>query len=226
MLQWASWLPGNGASLDRSTHALAGAISGLPRGVRASVQVVERHPGSHAAEIIGDAARPDRALTIPVTLPSLQSDLAPSRQTGQVYLAGHADLDVFTLLRRVFPGLRGWSAQRLPLEGAATRQGGASMQAVSSHEYRRHLAASTLALDLGNVDPNLPVLAVAAGVPCVALRTNTHAAALWPALAVAAPVDPPAVFANVRRVLTDQAENETLCAFARERLASRTQEVA
>jgi hypothetical protein len=80
------------------------------------------------------------------------------------------------------------------------------------------LAGSVLAMDLGNADANLPMLAAAYGVPCVGTPSNALQSALWPVLSVDGD-DLSAVLERARLVLTDQGENEALCDSANEGLA-------
>jgi hypothetical protein len=218
---WTSWLPdADNASPMHSAASRDKPVAGLPQGVRATVQVVERRAGEFAADIVRDAARSDRALTIPVTLPSFQRDLAPSRRPGSVYLASDADVPAFIALARVFPGLRAWSTRPLPsgIPREADRVADTPDHTGSARDYDHRLAASILALDSTNADPALPENAAAAGVVCVSLRTNAAAAALWDEVAIIPSAEPRTILATVRPALTDQSENERLCAAARQRL--------
>lgn len=201
---------------------LRGVMPSLPDSAQVTLNVVESKAGQLTAEIIQDAQAFQHTLTLPVTLPPTDLQLVKTRVTGCVYLASASDVPVARALSRIFPGLNAWSVAPLDL-GPSLLTGDsvpAKVVPVGGPVYRRHLASSTLALDLGGVDPALPALAAEAGVPCIGLVCQAEQVRLWPELSLEVP-DPVAAAVLGRWMLTDQGDAADLCARARERLAPR-----
>jgi glycosyltransferase involved in cell wall biosynthesis len=204
-----------------TARAVRAALPALFDGVQVTLNVVESKAGQLTAEVFRDALTSRQALTIPVTLPTADTALARERVTGCVYLAGAADVPVAQQLSRLFPRLNAWSSQ--PLELGLGRVSGKPVKAktvpVDDPAHHRHLAASTLAFDLGGVDEMLPQRAAELGVPCVGREHVTGQPELWPALCLREPDIAMAVLL-ARTLLTDQAEAEAACEYARKKLAA------
>jgi len=154
-----------------------------------------------------------------VTLPSARPDLVKSRGPGCVYLASEWDVPVIQTLGQVLPGLNVWSSKDLTV--GMGRLSGCPVQAktvpADSPSFLKHLAASTLAIDLGGVDPALPSQAAEMGVPCLGLAELSQQQWLWPDLALESADTEKAILLG-RRLLTDQGESAAACEQARCRL--------
>ncbi|MBL8186866.1 MAG: glycosyltransferase family 4 protein [Acidobacteria bacterium] len=190
-------------------------------GARITVNVTESKLGQLSAEVLLDAQAYERTLTIPVTLPPDEASPVKMRVTGCVYAASERDVPVIRELSLIFPGLNVWSLADLEL--GSDRVSGEMVQVKAtppdSEEYRRRLAASTLAIDLGGIDPDLPLQAAQFGVPCIGLTAQTAQMRFWPELSLANP-DAEMAAELGRRLLTDQGAVEEFCALARNRLAN------
>lgn len=200
--------------------AVRGIFSTLPENVQFSVNVVQGKAGELMAGVLRDASRFEHTLRIPVTLPPSDACAAKSRVAGCVYLASERDAPVARRLAEIFPGLNAWST--VPFEIGASRVTGRPIQVkvvpAGGQAYPQHLAASTLALDLGGVAPHLPVLAAEWKVPCLGPRACGDQCFLWPDLALDGP-DAEAAVRLGRWMLTDQGDAARLCTLAAERLA-------
>ncbi len=184
-----------------------------------TVNVVESKAGQLTAEVFRDAQAFERTLTIPVTLPPADPKLAKSRVTGGVYLAGHCDVPVVQALSRIFPGLSSWSPTALDLgydpdTGETIRS---KSVPANTPVYRKYLAASTLAIDLGSSDPLLAVQAAKLGVPCIGVARQSQQARLWPELTLES-ADTAVAAKLCRLMLTDQGVAAEICQRARQRL--------
>jgi glycosyltransferase involved in cell wall biosynthesis len=182
---------------------------------KAPLRVVENKAGRLGAEVLRDALQFDQ-MTVPVTLPLAAPDVVTQRTIGCVYAASEADMPVVCALARIFPILNIWSSSALDLSAGLVsgRLDQAKVVPLRSPAYGRHLAGSTLALDLAGADPDLPALAADLGVPCIGLADHPPQAYLWPTLSLAR--DRPVATELARRVLTDQGEAAEACAYARE----------
>jgi hypothetical protein len=89
-----------------------------------------------------------------------------------------------------------------------------------SPAYRRSLAASTLALDLGGANPALPAQSTDWAVPCIGLSRQADQVWLWPDLSLER-ADPMAAAVLARWMLTDQGDAAAVCMHARQQLADR-----
>jgi glycosyltransferase involved in cell wall biosynthesis len=196
------------------------AFADIPDGATVTVNVVENKLGELAAGVLRDAATHEEELRIPVTLPSCDTALAERRNTGCVYAASQKDMPVLVCLSRVFPRLGLWSTAALEL--LPENEGGDPQRLKPMHEgtlgYRKHLAATTLALDLSGANPGLPGEAADLGVPCIGSRNNPMQEMLWPELTLDHPSTSNAL-ALARTLLTDQAEAAKHCERARAVLA-------
>ena len=176
----------------------------------------EHKAGELEAELRQDM-QPERILRISVTLP-----LAKSKQRipGYVYAASQCDVLGVLALQRIFPGLKVWSTVQLDFGSSLSNGKPLEVKVVQakSPEYRPHLALSTLALDMDNFDPQLPVEAAKLGVPCIGLAQQQEQAWLWPDLSLAKP-DPLVAAELGRKMLTDQGVAADMCLTARQRLA-------
>ncbi|MBL8058497.1 MAG: hypothetical protein JNK29_17470, partial [Anaerolineales bacterium] len=215
-------LDARGAAGPReAARAVRAALPALFDGVQVTLNVVESQAGQLTAEVFRDARGSRHSLTIPVTLPTADAELARDRVAGCVYLAGPADVPVAQQLSRLFPSLNVWSGQ--PLALGVGRASGQPVQAkaVPVHDpaHRRHLAVSTLALDLGGIDAGLPRRAAELDVPCLGSADSAGQRELWPALCLSQ-AEVSAAVALARRLLTDQAEAAAACAWARRQLAA------
>jgi hypothetical protein len=187
-----------------------------------SVNVVQSRAGELMAGVLRDAAAFEHALRIPVTLPPADPRAAKSRVTACVFLGSERDASVAERLGQIFPGLNVWSA--VPIHVGASRVTGHTVQAkvvaVDSPAFRQHLAATTLALDLGGTVAGLPALAAEMMVPCVGPRRVQVQDALWPGLSLD-DCDADRAAALCRRILTDQGAAAECCALAARRLEAR-----
>jgi hypothetical protein len=149
------------------TKVVRGAFPGLPEGAQVTIAVAQSQIGQLTAEVLRDASEARGGLTLPVTLPPADPELVRERISGCVYVASAKDLPVLRSLHGIFPGLRVWSSRVLDLEPRPGdgRPVETSSVPLGSDDYRRHLAASTLALDLGGVDAGLPRQAAELRVP-------------------------------------------------------------
>jgi hypothetical protein len=106
---------------------------------------------------------------------------------------------VFKRVRRIFPGLTGWSSAEIPTGSAANV---------------RRLATSTLALDVAGVDAHLPQAAAECATPCIAPARTRLQARLWPSLTIT-PSDTRQATVLGRRMLADHCEAADVCSRAR-----------
>jgi glycosyltransferase involved in cell wall biosynthesis len=195
----------------------------VPDGASVTVKVVESQAGQLAAEVMRDAsaAQPD-GLTIPVTLAVGDPELIRVRVPGAIHVASSVDGPVVWALAKVFPGITVWSSAPIDL-GASPFTGESVRPAFvkpGSEAFRRHLAASVLALDLGGAVPDLPTVCAELGVPSIGLRTTAGQQDLWSDLSLAA-TDVATAARLARRVMTDHAHAAELVADARDRVAER-----
>ena len=199
-----------------------GALPRRPDSVPTPDDVGKSYAGPLAAAIRREALSLGHKLTLPVTLPPAAPQLAKERITGYVYAAGHADVAVVRALSRIFPGLQVWSSLALEVDPEPMDDKPLQVQVVSaeSSTYRRSLAASTLALDLGGTNEALPAQSVDLAVPCIGLTRQADQAWLWPDLSLECP-DPAAAAVLARWMLTDQGDAAAVCKHARQRLADR-----
>jgi glycosyltransferase involved in cell wall biosynthesis len=193
----------------------------LPEGASAVVKVVASEAGRLAADVVRDgSAFAADELTMPVTLPSADPGLVDRRRRGCVHVASAMDAPLVWALAKVFPALTVWSSQPIdlglsPFTGEPVRP---SLLPMGMPGWRRHLAASVLALDLGGVAPELPHAAAELGVPSIGLADVTDQQALWPSLSLP-DADVPAAARLARGVLTNSVHAADLVAQAHERLA-------
>ena len=171
----------------------------------------------HYQDVQQDMQR-ERTLRIPVTLPLAKSK---QRLPGYVYVASQCDVPSVLALQRIFPGLKVWSTVQLDFGSLASNDQPFQVKVVQANsvEYRPHLALSTLALDMGNFDPVLPIEAAKLGIPCIGLAQQREQALLWPKLSLEKP-DPLMAAKLGRQMLTDQGIATDLCLKARQLLAS------
>ena len=199
--------------------AVRGVFPTLPESVQVSVNVVQSRAGELMAGVLRDASAFEHALRIPVTLPPADPRAAKSRVAGCVFLGSERDAPAAQRLGRIFPGLNIWSV--VPIHVGPSRVTGQAVQAKvvprDSPAFQQHLAASTLALDLGGTAAGLPALAAEMMVPCVGPCHVHGQEALWPSLSFDDP-DEDRVVTLGRRMLTDQGEAADLCALAAQRL--------
>jgi hypothetical protein len=203
-----------------AVRAVRAALPALYDGVQVTLNVVEGKAGQLTAEVFRDALTSRQSLTIPATLPTVNSALAKERVTGCVYLASAADVPVAQQLSQLFPSLNVWSTEALDLGLGRVSAQPVKAKAVPMHDpaHRRHLAASTLALDLAGADEALPQRAAELGVPCISRAQVAGQRWLWPDLCLKQP-DVAAAVLLARTMLTDQGEAEAACARARQRVA-------
>src|SRR5262249_2316882 len=155
-----------------SSELAATVRSALPpptENVRITVNVVESKAGQLTAEVFRDAQAFERTLTIPVTLPPVDLNLAKRRVTGCVYIVSARNASVAQTLSRIFSDLKIWSPTALdlghdPVTGETIRSKAVPRE---SPAFRHYLSASTLAIDLDGADPSLAAQAAELGVPCV-----------------------------------------------------------
>ena len=161
---------------------------------------------------------PGGRFTIPVSAEPTNRTLVQTRVLGRVYLASARDLSVFQRLRRVFPQLSAWSG--VELEPSARRRAKPTVRLTvvpgKGRDFLTHLAASTLALDIGGVESVLPALAAEAGVPLVGSARIADQRRFWPDLTLATP-DVRAAAEKGRWMLTDHGEVSRVSALARKR---------
>jgi glycosyltransferase involved in cell wall biosynthesis len=186
------------------------------RRARARRRALPEQPAFSRRRPLAERRSAAARFTIPVTLPPTDPALARVRITGLVYLSGPADVAVFKRLLRIFPRLSAWSP-RAPY-GVPKRRRVFSGRAVASGSvrFRRYLAASTLAIDVGGSGPGLPSLAAELGVPLVGSSRTPSQRALWPGLTVETS-DVAVAAAKARQVLTDHDLAASVCALARRR---------
>jgi glycosyltransferase involved in cell wall biosynthesis len=194
----------------------ASSISDVSHTEEGSFDLVSRESTTGELET-EEAIQPERTLRIPVTLP-----LAKSKQRipGYVYAASQCDVPSVLALRRIFPGLKVWSTISLDFGSLVSDDKPLQVKVVeaNSPEYRPHLALTTLALDTGGFDPQLPTEAAKLGVPCIGLAQQREQAWLWPDLSLTKP-DPLMAAELGRQMLTDQGVATNLCLNARQHLA-------
>ena len=194
----------------------------LPDGASAVVKVVTSQAGRLAAEVVRDAsAFTADELSVPVTLPSADPASVERRRRGCIHVASAADAPLVWALGKVFPAITVWSSRpidlgRSPFTGELVRP---SVVPMGMPGWRRHLAASVLALDLGGVAPELLPSTAELGVPSIGLAHVGDQPALWPTLTLPGP-DIAAASRLARTVLTDQVETSEIVSYARDRLAA------
>jgi hypothetical protein len=214
------WTRVDGALPATVSRTLEDAVR-LPDGASAVVKVVASEAGRLAAEVLRDgSAFAADELTIPVTLPSADPGLVDRRRRGCVHVASAADAPLVWILAKVFPAITVWSSRPVdlglsPFTGEQVRP---SVVPVGMPHWRRHLAGSVLAIDLGGVAPELPRTAAELGVPSVGLASVPDQGTFWPALSLLA-ADAPAAARLARGVLTDSVHAAEVVARAREGLA-------
>jgi hypothetical protein len=194
----------------------------VPEGASVTVKIVESQAGQLAAEVIRDAsaAQPD-GLTIPVTLPPADPGLVRLRIPGAVHVASSADAPLVWALARVFPGIRLWSSARVEL-GVSPFTGEPVLPTVvpiGSQAFRRQLAESVLAVDLGGVAPDLPRMCAELGVPSIGRATLPLQAEFWPELALDSE-DVAAAAGLGRTMMADHAAASQVAQAARARLSA------
>jgi glycosyltransferase involved in cell wall biosynthesis len=193
----------------------------LPDGASAVVKVVTSEAGRLAAEVMRDgSAFTADELSVPVTLPSADPELVERRRRGCIHVASASDAPLVWALGKVFPAITVWSSRPIdlgpsPFTGELIKP---SVIPMGMPGWRRHLAASVLALDLGGVAPELQRAAAELGVPSIGLADVGDQRALWPTLTLAE-ADVPAAARLARGVLTDPVEAADVVAEARDRLA-------
>ncbi len=172
---------------------------------------------AHKRASLHSPVQPERTLRIPVTLPMGKSK---QRIPGYVYVASQCDVTSVLALQRIFPCLKVWSTVTLNFDSNIPDDKSLQVKVVEANgpEYRPHLALSTLALDMGSCDPQLPVEAAKLGVPCIGLAQQQEQARLWPDLTLEKP-DPLVAAELGRQMLTDQGVASELCTAACQRLA-------
>jgi len=206
---------------DDPLASVRAALPGLLGAVSVDVGVIERKAGELALDVWRDASSAaGRQLTLPVTLAPAVG-LVRERVTGCVYLASERDASVARALARVFPGLSAWSSTQFTLGPSLLDGSPIEVKVVPGHDPARdrHLAATTLALDLAGLDHELPWLAASFGVPCVGVESTAGQEELWPELTLRAP-DDEAAFDRAREMLVDQGRAQAACAAAADRLLS------
>jgi len=203
-----------------SSELAATVRSALPpptENVRITVNVVESKAGQLTAEVFRDAQAFERTLTIPVTLPPVDLNLAKRRVTGCVYIVSARNAAVAQTLSRIFSDLKIWSPTALdlghdPVTGETIRSKAVPRE---SPAFRHYLSASTLAIDLDGADPSLAAQAAELGVPCVGVARQSQQARLWPELTPESGDQAPEL---CRWMLTDQGMAAEICERARRRL--------
>ncbi len=214
------WTHVDGALPATVSRTLEDAVR-LPDGASAVVKVVASEAGRLAAEVLRDgSAFAADELTMPVTLPSANPGLVDRRRRGSIHVASAADAPLVWILAKVFPAITVWSSRPVdlglsPFTGEQVRP---SVIPMGMPQWRRHLAASVLAIDLGGVAPELPRTAAELGVPSVGLASVPDQGTFWPALSLLA-ADAPAAARLARGVLTDSVHAAEVVARAREGLA-------
>jgi len=198
----------------------------LPEGAHVQVRVVESKAGELAVGVLRDASAFSHALTIPVTLPPANpaDPFMKARVTGCVYLASEQDAAVVRQLSRIFPGLNAWSTMAFELgpslaSANAGRPVHVKVVPAGTADFRRHLSASTLALDLAGCDAQLPALAAELHVPYVGMPPHNGLAELWQELRLNETGERKAA-RLARTMLTDQSAAAHCCALAHERLTA------
>lgn len=218
--QWEELLQREVACRRTSLHFSTN-VSGIPDDAHTEEGMSNFARSEHKAGELEAKLRqdmqPERILRIPVTLP-----LAKSKQRipGYVYAASQCDVLGVLALQRIFPGLKVWSTVQLDFGSSLSNGKPLEVKVVQakSPEYRPNLALSTLALDMDNFDPQLPVEAAKLGVPCIGLAQQQEQVWLWPNLSLAKP-DPLMAAELGRQMLTDQGVATDVCLTARQRLA-------
>ena len=153
---------------------------------------------------------------IPVTLrPSVETP-GIDRARGYVFAASAADLPVIRRLRKIFPGLTAWSTNQGDFAGDRHSRLRCKLVTTGKRTWTKNFAATTLALDIGNSEPDLPVLAARLEVPCLGNERNAKQRRLWPGLTIS-PGDVDDAVAKARTILADQLEAMEACATARKR---------
>jgi glycosyltransferase involved in cell wall biosynthesis len=227
----ATWVTlGTCGVADRSDLArlVRDAVPSLPGGAQVALRVLQSKAGHLAMQILQDAASEQEMLTIPVTLAPADSALVRERSSGCIFIGGEADVPAVRRLARIFPGLNVWASKPVTLGSGLVSGEPVTAAGVppSTPAFHRHLAASTLALDLGGCVPTLPAEAAALAVPCIGRGVGgpVDQLWLWPELTLDLP-NPEAAAALGRRLLTDQGKVAACCAAARQRLAAASQAV-
>jgi len=208
--------PADGGRADIA-QVMRAALPQLGSSAQVTINFVESKAGQLAVEVWRDAQGPGDSLCIPVTLPPPDS-IVKARVSGRAHIAGESDVPAVLALGRIFPGLNVWAGAPVDLAELRSKDSThPSTVPVGSAEYRIELASSTLAFDLGGVDPELPAQAAELGVPCIGQAQQPAQKWLWPELTLEC-CDPDEAATLGRRMLTDQGKAAELCARARERL--------
>jgi glycosyltransferase involved in cell wall biosynthesis len=201
----------------RINQRLSG-ILGTPRGEEGTSDLAsEECTASKMAAEVFQEAQPEWVLSIPVTLPLAKSK---QRLPGYVYAASQCDVPSVLALQHIFPGLKVWSTVQLDFGSLVSHDKSLQVKVVQANgaEYRSNLALSTLALDIGSLDPLLPIEAAKLRVPCIGLAQQREQALLWPSLSLEKPDSLMAAELG-RQMLTDQGVAADLCLKARQHLA-------
>jgi glycosyltransferase involved in cell wall biosynthesis len=203
-------------------QAVRSALPFLPDGAQVTVNVVESRAGELSAGILQDASSSAYPLTIPVTLPPPGAGLIKERVAGCIFLASESEAPVARRLGKIFPGLNAWSVRTFELGKSEVDGRPVYVKAVPRQDpdFRRHLAATTLALDLQGSEAWLPALAAELGVPCISHATQVEQQWLWPELSLPAADEEQATRLG-RWLLTDQGDAAELCEQAYARLTLR-----
>ncbi|HVS81103.1 MAG TPA: glycosyltransferase family 4 protein [Pyrinomonadaceae bacterium] len=194
----------------------------LPDELQRRIKELERKGQYLTADIVRDVSNFGSPFTIPVTLPPVDPLLAQVRVTGRVYLASRSDLATFQELTRIFPGLSAWSAVELKFGSRSRRAFRCTTVPANSPEFPGFLATSTLALDLGGLEPSLPLRAAELAVPLIGLSLHKDQRWLWPDLTLEKP-DLRTAVEKGRWMLADQGDAAKACALASKRRRSSVQ---
>ena len=193
------------------------ASASQPYGAESSSDLAHaEHKTSELETDLPENTQPAHTIRIPVTLPLVKSK---QRIPGYVYVASQCDVPSALALRRIFPGLKVWSTVLLDFDSLVSNDKLLQTKVVEANgpEYRPHLALSTLAMDISNCDPRMPVEAAKLGVPCIGLAQHREQAQLWPELSLEKP-DPLMAAELGRQMLTDQGVAADVCLKARRQL--------
>jgi hypothetical protein len=167
-------------------RAVRTAVPGLMDGVSVTLKVVENKAGQLTAEVYRDARVSEHSLTLPVTLPPAASAGIKTRIAGCIYLTGEGDVPLVQALSAIFPGLNAWST--VPINLGLGRVSGRPVHSkvvpLGDPAYARHLASTTLALDLEGLDPDLPRRSASLCVPCLSRDFLPEQRFLWPRLSL------------------------------------------
>jgi glycosyltransferase involved in cell wall biosynthesis len=205
--------------LPADVHRALEDVVRLPDGATAVVKVVASEAGRLAAEVLRDGSAIADKLTVPVTLPSADPSLIDRRRRGCIHVGSAADAPLVWAIAKVFPAITIWTSHAIdlgfsPFTGEPVRP---TVVPMALPTWRRHLAASVLAVDLGGVIPELPRVAAELGVPSIGRAEIRDQPALWPALSLIEP-DVGLAARLARDVLTNATLAEGLVVDAREQL--------